>query len=147
MGFHSLSFRTFCQATEDDAKVIQALKFASGAEDVERTVSEGYHGNKITVLTAWVRRKKQIDTFFSKLGRDDLLSLSETLDKRVDEDGDLFLRLDKQKAFLGELKVLDGEDVISVRGSVKAYPKRRDIVLAVVEEYLRALLDRGPSGP
>jgi len=140
MGFHSLSFRTFCQATEDEAKVIQALKFASGTEDVERNVSEGYHGNKIVVLTAWIRRKKQIDAFFSKLGPEDLLSLSETLCKRVDEDGDLFLRLDKQKAFLGELKVLDGEDVISVRGTVKAYPKRREIALTVVEEYLRVLI-------
>jgi RNA binding exosome subunit len=61
----------------------------------------------------------------------------------MDEEGNLFLRLDKQRAFLGELRLSGSEDIISVRGSVKAYPKRREIALGVADEYLKGLLGQG----
>ena len=139
MAFHSLKFRTFSQATEDEEKVSRALKFASGTDSVTRSVAEGYHGNKIIILTATVRSQKEISRFFERLTNNDLLALSDTIDDRVDDQGDLHLRLDKQKAFLGELTISDGEDVISVEGTVKAYPKRREIALMTVNRYLDEL--------
>jgi RNA binding exosome subunit len=140
MAFHSLMFRTFCQATEDEAKVIDALRFACGSDEIERSVSEGFHGNRILVLVAALRARKDIDLFFSRFDDEDLLLLRATLEERVDECGNLFLRLDKQKAFLHELKVSEEGDVISVRGSIKAYPKRRETALEIAREYLERLL-------
>ncbi len=50
MAFTSVHFRTFVHATEDEGKVVQAMKFVSGLEEFERDVTEGHHGNKIVIL-------------------------------------------------------------------------------------------------
>jgi len=143
MSFHSLSFRTFSQATEDEQKVVQALRFASGAGAVERSVSEGYHGNKIVILESTITSRKKIDSFFARLSKDDIERILATLDPRVDEECALFFRLDKQEAYLEKLVLTAGDDVISVRAKIECYPKRRENALNVAQEYFQSLLE-GP---
>ncbi len=145
MSFHSLSFRTFCQATEDEAKVVQALRFVTGAEAVERSVSEGYHGNKIIVLESAITSRKKIDSFFSRLSRSELEQILATLDSRVDEECALFFRLDKQDAYQEKLRLTSGEDVISVRGKIECYPKRRETALTGAREYFESIIAEAES--
>jgi len=140
MGFHYLSFRTFCQATEDEEKVVQALKFVSGVDAVERNASEGYHGNKIVVLEGAIRSKKRIDAFFGRLSNSDIAKILETLEQRVDEECALFFRLDKQEAYLGRLILAKSEDVISVRAKVECYPRRRESALEQARRYFESIL-------
>lgn len=136
MTFHSLSFRAFAQATEDEEKVARALRLASGAEGLDRSVSEGYHGNRIVVLHAEVKAAKRVRGFFRALGVEDLRRLLDTLDSRVDDDCTFYLRLDKQEAFLGRLVMLETGDVISVSGKIESYPKRRETAMANVRSFL-----------
>ncbi len=142
MSFHSLAFRAFCQATEDEEKVKKALLFASGAENVESHMSEGYHGNSILIITASIHNRKRIESFFRRLSEPDLRQLLDSLDARVDDDGNMFLRLDKQKALLEELEMSDddADDVISGRGNIKAYPKKRETALAVASGFLNSVI-------
>jgi len=137
MTFHALSFRAFSQATEDEEKVSQAIRFASGAEKVDRSFSEGYHGNKIIILHAEVKAAKKIREFFHRLRDDDLESILDTLEIRVDEDCTFFMRLDKQKAFLGELEMSETGDVISVSGKIKSYPKSRESAMLAAREFFQ----------
>ena len=58
MDIASLSFRTFAHATEDEEKVERALRFASGAEEITKSKSEGYHGNPIVVMEARITRSR-----------------------------------------------------------------------------------------
>lgn len=141
MGFHSLSFRAFAQATEDDERVAEALRFASAAKEVERQSSDGFHGNRIVILEAKLRSKREMEAFFRRLKKDEVALLLNTLEKRVDEDCTFFLRLDKQKAYLGELALTDQDDVISVKGKIKSYPKRREAALEATRDFLASLLD------
>ncbi|MDD1769450.1 MAG: hypothetical protein LUO79_00010 [Methanomassiliicoccales archaeon] len=140
MGFHYLAFRTFCQATEDEEKVTLALRYASGAEGVERSASEGYHGNKIVVLENAIRSKKKTDAFFDRLSDSDVAQILETLEQRVNEECALFFRLDKQEAYLGRLVVTKGDDVISVRAKIECYPKRRENALEQARQYFGSIL-------
>ncbi|HNX47553.1 MAG TPA: RNA-binding domain-containing protein [Methanomassiliicoccales archaeon] len=137
-----LDFRTFGQATEVEERVRKAMTFSSGIEDIKVEHSEGYHGNKILIMTCTVSRKADIRSFFRRLSRDDLSLLLDSIDQRMDEDGQFFFRLDKQKAFQEELVISSGDDCIHVRAKVESYPKRREKALENAKVMLQELLDR-----
>lgn len=141
MSLHSLVFRAFSHATEDEAKVAKALAFVSGTDEANRTESSGYHGNPIIVLETTIRDRQGIYSFFRRLGANSIRELLSTLEMRVDDQSFFYLRLDKQEAYLGALELSSGDDVIAVRGKVRAYPSRRDAALRIMDEHLRSFLD------
>jgi len=141
MAFHGLNFRAFVHSTEDEERVVKAMAFASGASEVSRTKSSGYHGNPITILEATVKRRKEIDAFFGRLGKIAIEELVRTLERRIDDDCSFFLRLDKQEAYLGRLVLAEKDDVVAVRAKVKAYPCRKSIALEAVARYLESYLE------
>jgi RNA-binding protein len=140
MTFHYLTFRAFCQATEDEAKVISAIKFVSGSDEINITKSLGFHGNPIMILETEIKSKKRIDSVFLNLGHQYLRELRDTLESRLDDDGNFFFRLDKQEAFEGRIVVTTNDDVIAVKGKVKAYPNNRENAVKALVDYLDLLL-------
>jgi RNA binding exosome subunit len=132
--FSALHARTFCHATEDLDRVRTALENAVGACEIRITKTEGHHGNPILVLEATIEEKKGIDEFFSSLGEENIEEILSSLSSRMDESCNLFIRLDKQAAFKGEMR-LGSVDVISVRIRVQSYPSRSDISASSVQQY------------
>ncbi len=142
MDIANLAFRTFAHATEDPNRVEQALKFVSGAEEIQKSNSTGYHGNPIIVMEVRVTDAKSIKALFRSLSRDDLSKLLDSLDLRLDEESFFFLRLGKQEAFLRQFKMTEGEDVIAIRGKVKSYPQSRENAMEVMKKYLQSEVER-----
>jgi RNA binding exosome subunit len=137
-----LDFRTFAQATEVEERVKKAMTFVSGCDEIAVDRSEGYHGNKILIMTCTISRKADIRAFFRRLSKDDLALLLDSVDQRMDDDGQFFFRLDKQKAFMEELVISSGDDCVHVRAKVESYPKRREKALENAKAMLQDLLDR-----
>jgi len=137
-----LDFRTFCHATEVEEKVKKALTFISNCQEVTVTHSEGYHGNKILIMECTLARKADIKAFFRRLSLKDLTEMLGSIDQRLDEDGQFFFRLDKQKAFLEDLSLFSGDDCIHVRAKVESYPKRREKALENAKVMLQELIER-----
>jgi RNA-binding protein len=140
MAILNMHFRVFCHATEDETKVVQALKFASGAEDITREVTEGYHGNPIVKLEVFIKEKRRARDFFSRLDEGMIHELVVTLEKRVDDDCNLYLRLDKQEAYIGNLKMTTSDDAIAVRAKIESYPKKRETAMKSVTEFLESMV-------
>jgi RNA binding exosome subunit len=140
MAILNMHFRAFCHATEDEAKVVQALKFASGADEITREVTEGYHGNPIIILEVFIKEKRRSRDFFSKLEGDEIKEIIATLGKRMDEDCNLYLRLDKQEAYMGKLKMTVSDDAIAVRAKVESYPKKLETAMKSVTEFLEQMV-------
>ena len=140
MAILNMHFRAFCHATEDEAKVVQALKFASGADEVTREVTEGYHGNPIIILEVFIKEKRRSRDLFSRLDVEEIKEIIASLEKRMDEDCNLFLRLDKQEAYLGNLKMTTSDDAIAVRAKVESYPKKLETAMKSVTEFLESLV-------
>jgi RNA binding exosome subunit len=140
MAILNMHFRAFCHATEDEAKVVQALKFASGADEITREVTEGYHGNPIIILEVFIKEKRRSRDFFSKMEEEDIKEVIATLGKRMDEDCNLYLRLDKQEAYLGKLKMTVSDDAIAVRAKVESYPKKLETAMKSVTEFLEQMV-------
>jgi RNA binding exosome subunit len=140
MALLNVHFRAFCHATEDEDKVTQALKFVSGADEVTREMTEGYHGNPIVVLEVFIKEKRRSKDFFARLSEDDLREIMNTLEKRMDDDCNLFLRLDKQEAYLGNLKMTTSDDAIAIRAKVESYPKKLETAMKSAKEFLETLI-------
>jgi RNA binding exosome subunit len=134
--FRGLHARAFVHATEDLDKVKMAMANVVGPVELTTLVTEGVHGNPLTVLEANVSGPDDVPRFFSKLDREDLHTILRTLDKRVDEGCNLFVKIDKQSAFLGQVRLDRGDDVISVRIRVAAFPARCELAQKVVSEIV-----------
>ncbi|THE66529.1 RNA-binding protein [Salinadaptatus halalkaliphilus] len=144
---HYVDLRTFCYATEDQKRVEEALRtFLPDGEDeepfdLERVESEGHYGDRILVLSARVETADDVRYVLSRLADletfDDLI---DELDERVTDNTELFLRLDKQAAFEGEVRLGDG---ITFRGKVEAYPAKKEQAVENAEEVLERLREDG----
>ena len=132
----SLHARTICHATEDPAKVELALRAVVGDSPIERSSTEGHFGNSIEVLESTVKDEAHMLGLLRRMTEKDLGEVASTLDMRMDDACFIFLRLDKQRAYGGELGLSEGEDVIAVRIKVRAYPAKREIASEIVKGVL-----------
>lgn len=131
-----MTLRAYCHATENPARVMAALAFASGmdAAAFTRTGTTGHYGNAIQVFEADLPHAVA-DALLLRLKEAGLgPSLLASLPERFDERGNLHIRLDKQEAFGGRLAVSSGDDVISGRGMPAAWGRREAV--RVIERFL-----------
>ncbi len=143
---HHVRLTTFIHATEDEDKVLEAIEtFIPEDIDEEDVIfdvveTEGYFGNPIKVVNVEIKRSRAVRAFLKNfkelLSEEDKRYILENLDEKVDEEGTLYVRFNKQKAYLGEAKVDEGADVIQVRIKVKAFPMRKEAVVKAVREWL-----------
>lgn len=108
-----IDIRAFAHATEDVDKVLNAVYNTLPSESVEivtfnRTALTGHHGNSIMLLEARIKHKALVQKTFEKissgLGIMDKESLSKEIESHLDG-GNLYLRLDKQSAYMNELRI------------------------------------------
>ncbi len=141
MGFHHLYFRTFVHATEDEEKVTKSLRYLVGDAEVNRERSEGHHGNPIMVLESTLSNIGEIREFFDRFDREELERLITTLEKRVDEHCNFFLRVDKQEALQGDLKLVNHDDIIRIRGKIECYPSKYWSALEACQKFIRERIE------
>jgi hypothetical protein len=138
--FHYVDLRAFSYATEDVKRVEQALRSLL-PEDVEldRVENAGHHGDRIVVLSARVERADEMRHVLGRLSElEDLDRVLDELDERVDDNCALFLRVDKQAAFRGDVRLGPG---VTVRTKVEAYPAKKEKAVANARETLSRLAD------
>jgi RNA-binding protein len=108
-----IEIRVFAHATEDPTKVQTAVQNLLPVELAQTLVFEktnctGHHGNLIVLFTAKLTDKKLLPKSLEKFGKE-LSSLDkEELERDIKlhlEKSNLYLRFDKQSAFLGALKL------------------------------------------
>lgn len=136
---HYILFRTQSHATEDVSRVREALEHVLPEETpVDAIETEGYFGNPITILTARLEKKaaaRYLDFLKQRLPEADLKALVAELPERIDESCFFYLRLSKQDAFLGDVRITYAEDAISLRGKLEAYPAKQEACLKQIREY------------
>jgi RNA binding exosome subunit len=115
----------FIHATEDRAKVLRAVRnlFPRDAEfpSYTETNLEGYFGDPITPLYFLVKNRRPASELFNHIVQNlsslDYVTMLDELPQRIDETKNLYLRFDKQKAFLGK-PALERHDAIRVKVSL-----------------------------
>lgn len=121
----SVQITAICHATEDPDKIVKAiaqvLSPASLRMQSEKRTVKGHFGNPITAFSSIARSKEigaLLDELYTKLRPRDQTRLLEELGSRIDEDGRLHLRFDKQDCFRGIVRLKD-EDPVKVTVSLK----------------------------
>ena len=147
--YHWLKLRSVAHPTEAPERVLAAMRFVSGlgeadfAAAVKDSPMETHHGLVQHVYEVTLDRSRQLrdllDRLFALEGV--LPRLQATLDARTDDDGVFYLRLDKQAAFQGDLRLTDGEDAVQLRLKLETSPATRAAALAGLE----GLLQRGKA--
>lgn len=117
--FSSAEINIVVHATEDENKILHSLfdVLSIPSEKFSYSFSEGHWGNKIFVLTATIDgqvAKDLILKIISLLNSIDRYHLSNFFDKYVDEKGNLYIRLDKQRICKGRIS-LSERDSIRIR--------------------------------
>ena len=120
---HNISYRLIVYGTEDEEKVLEALRNILPGAAPEREEAEGYHGNPITVLRGRITRRRALREFMESF-REIFRGRMDELKDRFDDNSNLFLRLDKQEA-LKEMAASGHGDAIHLKIKVEAYPARR----------------------
>jgi hypothetical protein len=135
--------RAYSRATEIADRVRSAI-YNLFPEDVKSalktttTQAEGHSGDRILVINSTLERKKMCDRVLTHII--DALTDAErqiietSLDDRLDDQCTLFLRIDKQAAFLEQLRLTNEPDVILLRIHLRDYPRcqredARDMIL------------------
>jgi RNA-binding protein len=117
MGY--IDIRVFAHATENPEKVQNAVRNLLPTELAENLVFEktsltGHHGNPITLFTAKLTDKKLLPAALTKFGANINAIDKEVLNENFKlhlEKGNLYLRFDKQSAFLGTLKFTQNDPI------------------------------------
>lgn len=142
-----LELEAYTHATEDEAKVLKALKNVVPPKvltkvRIRKIRVKGHYGNPILIVKARIIKPNLADIlgFLSeRMEEYDKIYLSKNLDRFTDETGTLYLRFDKQEAYLGRL-VLEKRDPICIRLKFKI-PFDHSVR---VKEYIKELiLDSG----
>jgi len=135
-------FRTYCHATEEEARVRKAVRFVSCVQDkdIEVTLNKGYHGNEIRILEVDLKKGQGLNRFLSFFAENGVFGrIRDELRVRMDDEGMVFVRFDKQAAFLGNLVLDSGQDTIQVRFKVQAFPSKPDNLMAELEAQIEKL--------
>lgn len=112
----SLDVSVFVHATEDEAKVEKAVRniVPDTIRDVvfKRQELSGHHSDPITILSTKIRRKgagEMLSQIIGSLTSLDQQRILDELEDRLDDSGNLYVRLDKQRAYRGKvaLKEID----------------------------------------
>lgn len=134
-----IDVRFSVHATEDLDKVINAVHQVFPADHIDdiafrKKALRGHYGNPITLFDTRIRKKAiveaLVDHLFSSLNEQDKESLLREIDQHVEE-GSLYIRLDKQAAFQGEIRLCTA-DPIRVR--IRFRKKRIEDIVKICQE-------------
>ena len=140
--------RAFSRATEVSDRVVVAIlnlypeKYRE-LVDFESTKVEGQSSDGIFIVESSLKDKigceVTLDYIFGKLEERDRRQLSNSLLRRLDRNCLFFIRIDKQAAFLDDIVLAKGPDVISVQIHIRQYPRcKQEDVMTMLEDRLRA---------
>lgn len=144
--FHWVRVQTFCYATEKRELLEETMTELLGTDEFEEEISEGEHGNVMTILEARLTKQREFNALFRKLGPEICGWIVDDIENRIDDDCVFYIRLDKQKAVQGQYEVAHHGDVIAITGKVQAHPAKKDVAVRTLKEFLTGLDQSDSSG-
>ena len=135
---HGISVSVFAHGTENEGKVLAALRLiVPESVSVDRLPVTGHFGNPMVILTA--RTEKAYETrhvvgaIKQKLPTDELMELREQIPQHLNQRCTLVMKFDKQAAARGFLRQ-GKEDPIVLRAKIAAYPARVETATRITRD-------------
>jgi RNA binding exosome subunit len=128
----------FAHATEDEEKVKQAVKHVAPYEHAFKSQRlSGHYDDPINLLTSKTTKKKEamdlLCNIINKLSSLDKQTLLDELPNHIDPRGNLYIRLDKQRAYNSKVTLHENDPIrIKIRFQL---PHKADPVV-IIREYI-----------
>jgi len=114
-----VDIRVFAHATEDVDKVLKAVRNTLPTELIDMVVFKktnltGHHGNPISLFETRIKGETYAHAFFEKLSSSLSILDKELLNSEIEqhlEKGNLYIRLDKQSAYLNKIKLSQADPI------------------------------------
>lgn len=114
-----INIRFFAHATEDLEKVVNAVQNILPRDSIEgiafnRTNLEGHYGNPITLFEAKIKDKETIRALMENLSSNLSTLNKEELSRETERyigEGSFYLRLDKQAAIQGKIRLVTSDPI------------------------------------
>jgi RNA binding exosome subunit len=124
---HRIAVEGFLYPTEDMKKVKKAFcLILPDGFDFKQDKIESEYGPVVVRLSYETDKAADIKTILERirsgLSDADRKKVIDTIDQRLSEEGHLYLRFDKQRAFKGKLALKYTGDVIKTRIKIASYP-------------------------
>lgn len=139
--FHYLEFRIHSHATEDEDKVITAVRNAFGDVELKREILSGFHGNPIILLHGKIMTRRDIIRFFEKMKHSDIEHILSEIEKRMDKDLLFHLRIDKEAAYGGEIAFSHEGDYIDIAVKIESYPADWGKAYNIISNFFEHIKD------
>jgi RNA-binding protein len=136
---HNISYRVFVYGTENEGKVREAIKTIFPTSLAQKEVTEGHYKNPVLILHDKISEKNDLNVLIENLKAmrsSDKKKILNELKNKIDDKGKLFLRFDKQEAYIGNFKVVEHGDSIHVKLKIAAYPARKEISMRLIRDLL-----------
>ena len=136
---HNIRFREFVYEDENLEELTQAIYNILPDAEIESEEAEGLTEDKIIILSGVVDKKRYTKAFFNlllQLDQNQLDKLNDDLERKVDDKGNLFLRLSKEDAVNENIKIVDSGDAIHLKVKIAAYPAKKDVAINKVRQAI-----------
>ena len=108
------------------------------------TRAKGHHGNEIATSVLMIRNATNAEVFlkniWSGLSQLDKTEVYSSLASRIDSSGTMFLRLDKQEALKGRIR-LENTDPVKIEISFRTEPSKRYELVDNIRKRLEEIED------
>lgn len=141
---HNIKYRMFVYENEDEQELRTALNniFPDVIPEVEE--AEGLLEDEIIILSGVIDKKRYLKDFlnnlFEELGTDEIIKLYDDIDRKMDDQCNLFLRLSKEDAIDEDWHIIDNGDSIHLKIKVEAYPAKKEIAVKNMKEFIKEKL-------
>ena len=142
MGILRAEWRVHACELDDIALIQKSLEWLSGIEDcVVWERDKSFHGPPISTGIVRIGRKKLARESLGRLGSETLLQLlSEGIEKRIDDDKNLHLRISLSKLVKGEVRLsLRDRSETFVKGIFKIESYPGDNHLNIIADLVRSM--------
>ncbi len=120
-------------STEDREKVGEAISTLFPFEfEILVSKAKGHYGNPMEYLEVELKKAGEVKKFWKNLVEllgDQINEILNSLDDRIDPQNVLHIKIDKQKAYLGEVKITHGGDPIAVKAKLVTFPAKREAII------------------
>ena len=132
---------TFVHESEDEEKVKSAFLSILPIKNLSKKERKVSFGTKIKILSFILKKKEEIDEIVDhlrqKIDPESKENLKKTIEKRIDNKGNLFLRFDKQIAFTKKsAHICESDDCIFVKIHFRSSPSKRYKFIEEAKEVL-----------
>jgi len=140
---HNIRYSLFVYEDENEEELIEGLKNILPTAKIEREVAEGMMEDEIIILSGKIDKKKETKEFLNNLlsmDKPSLEKLSDDLQKKVDKNGNLFIRFSKTSACDEKWEICDTGDSIHLKIKIAAYPAKKEVAINLLYEALNEVL-------